>query len=123
MANNFVGVDDVRNLIAHALGRVLIPVVLHLLMCALPATGRHREVPSRQARPVPRPTRVPARLRSPYAREQATFLDGARSPLARPYLGSYSCPAAQRRRRRALWLATVGVDIDQRNIHSLGGVR
>lgn len=26
--------------------------------------------------------------------------------------------AAQRKRRRTLWLATVGVDIDHRNIHA-----
>ncbi|MEU2656708.1 hypothetical protein ABZ615_15420 [Streptomyces sp. NPDC007325] len=26
--------------------------------------------------------------------------------------------AVQRRRRRALWLATVGVDLDRRNIHA-----
>ncbi|WP_031013378.1 hypothetical protein [Streptomyces sp. NRRL F-5727] len=26
--------------------------------------------------------------------------------------------AAQRRRRRTLWLATVGVDLDRRNIHA-----
>ncbi|WP_225800373.1 hypothetical protein [Streptomyces sp. NK15101] len=26
--------------------------------------------------------------------------------------------AAQRRRRRTLWLATVGVDVDHRNIHA-----
>ncbi|MGW7290615.1 hypothetical protein ACWGH4_34660, partial [Streptomyces sp. NPDC054847] len=64
---------------------------------------------------------IPARRRSPYAREQSTFLDGARSPLARPYVEAYSCTAVQRRRRRALWLATVGVDIDQRNIHAAGG--
>ncbi|MGN9792393.1 hypothetical protein ACTMTU_15025 [Streptomyces sp. OZ13] len=114
-----------RNPIAHALGRVLIPALLRLLMLTLPPTGRHREAPAAQRRrlngPASRPTRVPARRRSPYAREQSTFLDGARSPLARPYVEAYSCPAAQRRRRRALWPATVGVDIDQRNIHAAGG--
>jgi 3-oxoacyl-(acyl-carrier-protein) synthase len=82
MANNFAGVDDVRHPIARVLGRTLIPVVLHLLMCALPATGRHREAPTPPSR-----------------------------------------PAAQRRRRRALWLATVGVDIDHRNIHAVGAAR
>ncbi|MFF3287907.1 hypothetical protein [Streptomyces sp. NPDC003023] len=113
-----------RNPIAHALGRVLIPVLVRLLMHMLPATGRHREVASPQLRPVPRSRapRVPA-PRSPYAREQATFLDGARSPLVRPYLAARSGPAAQRRRRRALWLATVGVDVDHRNIHAVAGVR
>ncbi|MER7519333.1 hypothetical protein [Streptomyces sp. NPDC126499] len=66
--------------------------------------------------PTPRP-RVPA-PRSPYAREQALLLDGARSPLERPYLAAASARAEQRRRRRALWLATVGVDVDRRNIHA-----
>ncbi|MGW7357858.1 hypothetical protein ACWGI0_14815 [Streptomyces sp. NPDC054802] len=69
-----------RNPVARVLGRILIPVVLHLLMCALPATARHREAPTAPSR-----------------------------------------PAAQRRRRRVLWLATVGVDIDHRNIHAVGG--
>ena len=112
-------------------GPALIPVLLQLLRSMLPATGRHREVPSRQAdpltrrlsHPAPRPPRIPAQRRSPCTREQATILDGARSPLARPYLEAHSCPVAQRRRRRALWLATVGVDIDQRNIHAVGAAR
>ncbi|MEU7038163.1 hypothetical protein ABZ958_31440 [Streptomyces sp. NPDC046237] len=76
-----------------------------------PAAHSHRR-PRRPAAPAPGPAR-----RSPYAQEQTTLLDGARSPLERPYLA-----AVQRRRRRALWLATVGVDVDHRNIHA-GGVR
>ncbi|QIP82721.1 hypothetical protein GLX30_13420 [Streptomyces sp. Tu 2975] len=113
-----------RNPIAHALGRVLIPALLRLLTLTLPPTGRHREAPAactpRLDRPAFRPPRVFVR-RSPYAREQHTILDGARSPLARPYVAASSCPAAQRRRRRALWPATVGVDIGHRNIHAVGG--
>ncbi|MET9673516.1 hypothetical protein ABZY68_10550 [Streptomyces sp. NPDC006482] len=94
-------------------------------MPALPATGRHREIPAclrRTVTPARPRHRLPAPC-SPYAREQATLLDGARSPLARPYLaGPLSSPAAQRRRRRALWLATaVGVDIDHRDIHAVAG--
>jgi hypothetical protein len=110
----------VRNPIARVLGRALIPVLLGLLMLTLPATGRHRPRPVTRphpAAPPPAPRhRAPAR-RSPYAREQAMLLDGSRSPLERPYTA-----AVQRRRRRALWLATVGVDVDQRNIHA-GGAR
>ncbi|KOG22211.1 MULTISPECIES: hypothetical protein [Streptomyces] len=86
-------------------------------MLTLPPTGRHRPRPAvhpRPAPPAPAPRhRAPTR-RSPYAREQATPLDGSRSPLARPYLA-----AEQRRRRRTLWLATVGLDVDQRDIHAL----
>ncbi|WP_329279887.1 hypothetical protein [Streptomyces sp. NBC_00691] len=119
-----------RNPIASVLGRVWIPLLLWLLMLTLPPTGRHRPRPAahrrarRAARPViaPRPRhRVPTR-RSPYAQEQATLLDGARSPLERPYLTATSARAAQRGRRRALWLATVGVDVDRRDIHA-GGTR
>ncbi|MFJ2936473.1 hypothetical protein ACIO8G_27395 [Streptomyces sp. NPDC087219] len=114
-----------RNPIARVLGRVWIPVLLWLLMLTLPPTGRHRPRPAGRRRPrraaarvatAPR-HRVPARL-SPYAREQALPLDGARSPLERPYLTATSARAAQRGRRRTLWLATVGVDVDRRNIHA-----
>ncbi|WP_329622803.1 hypothetical protein OG357_22205 [Streptomyces sp. NBC_01255] len=104
-----------RNPIARVLGRALIPVLLGLLMLTLPATGRHRPRP---ATPSPAPRhRAPSR-RSPYAREQTALLDGARSPLERPYLAADSARTVQRRRRRALWLATVGVDVDHRNIHA-----
>ncbi|WP_329119352.1 hypothetical protein [Streptomyces sp. NBC_01353] len=106
------------------MGRALIPVLLGLLMLALPPTGRHRPRPAAHRRPrpaspafPPRRRRAPSR-RSPYAREQATLLDGARSPLERPYVTALSARAVQRRRRRALWLATVGVDVDHRNIHA-----
>ncbi|MFF6778606.1 hypothetical protein ACFY8W_34365 [Streptomyces sp. NPDC012637] len=42
--------------------------------------------------------------------------------LTLPPTGRHRTRAAQRRRRRALWLATVGVDIDHRDIHALAGV-
>ncbi len=110
-----------RNPIARLLGRVLIPVLLGLLMLSLPPTGRHRPRPVAHPRPAPRRQaprhRAPAR-RSPYAQEQTAPIDGSRSPLERPYLAAASARAVQRRRRRALWLATVGVDVDQRNIHA-----
>ncbi|MFF2780648.1 hypothetical protein ACFVU3_37855 [Streptomyces sp. NPDC058052] len=96
------------------IARALIPLLLWLLMLTLPPTGRHRPRPARPARPAPAPRhRAPVRRRSPYAREQAAPLDGSRSPLERPYV-----TAVQRRRRRTLWLATVGVDVDRRNIHA-----
>ncbi|MGA5197832.1 hypothetical protein [Streptomyces exfoliatus] len=110
-----------RNPIARLLGRVLIPVLLGLLGLSLPPTGRHRPRPATHPRPVARRQaprhRAPAR-RSPYAQEQMAPLDGSRSPLERPYLTAVSARVAQRRRRRALWLATVGVDVDQRDIHA-----
>ncbi|MBP2582815.1 hypothetical protein J3A78_003293 [Streptomyces sp. PvR006] len=110
-----------RNPIARVLGRAWIPLLLWLLMLTLPPTGRHRPRPAAHRRPRRAATsprhRVPARL-SPYAREQALPLDGARSPLERPYLTAASARAAQRGRRRALWLATVGVDVDRRDIHA-----
>ncbi|MEU4270909.1 hypothetical protein [Streptomyces sp. NPDC026092] len=98
-------------------------LLIWLLVLTLPPTGRHRPRPVLRPRPVPhpRPTPPPSAprhhtptLRSPYAQEQTLLLDGARSPLERPYV--------QRRRRQVLWLATVGVDVDRRNIHA-GGVR
>ncbi|MFF6871921.1 hypothetical protein ACIPQA_10765 [Streptomyces sp. NPDC090109] len=106
-----------RNPIARVLGRAWIPVLLWLLMLTLPPTGRHRPVRTAHRRPAAPPRHRAPAPRSPYAREQLMPLDGARSPLARPYLATATARAAQRRRRRALWLATVGVDVDHRNIH------
>ncbi|MET9932930.1 MULTISPECIES: hypothetical protein [unclassified Streptomyces] len=107
-----------RNPIARVLGRAWIPVLLWLLMLTLPPTGRHRPTRTTHRRPAAPRHRAPVASRSPYAREQAMPLDGARSPLTRPYLATATSRAAQRRRRRALWLATVGVDVDHRNIHT-----
>ncbi|MFE7804360.1 hypothetical protein ACFU51_06805 [Streptomyces sp. NPDC057430] len=98
----------------------IVCLLMWLLILTLPPTGRHRPRPAAHSHRRPRrptaPAPAPAR-RSPYAQEQTTLLDGARSPLERPYLA-----AVQRRRRRTLWLATVGVDVDRRNIHA-GGAR
>ncbi|MEU4064292.1 hypothetical protein AB0F25_18065 [Streptomyces wedmorensis] len=111
-----------RNPIARELSRAWIPLLLWLLMLTLPPTGRHRPRPVTHPRPAPPVTaprhRAPAR-RSPYAREQAMPLDGSRSPLARPYLSGPGTRAAQRKRRRTLWLATVGLDVDHRDIHAV----
>ncbi|MFE2558003.1 hypothetical protein ACFXGT_18660 [Streptomyces sp. NPDC059352] len=104
-----------RNPIARVLGRALIPVLLGLLMLTLPATGRHRPRPVNHRRPAaPTPARrhrAPAR-RSPYAVEQTALLDGARSPLERPYLAADSARAVQRSAggrcgwRRSGWTST-----------------
>ncbi|MFJ5832443.1 hypothetical protein [Streptomyces sp. NPDC093089] len=108
-----------RNPIARALGRAWIPLLLWLLMLTLPPTGRHRPRPRPTAPPAaaPRRHRAPTR-RSPYAREQVMPLDGSRSPLVRPYLSGPGARSAQRKRRRTLWLATVGLDVDHRDIHA-----
>ncbi|MGW1513278.1 hypothetical protein [Streptomyces sp. NPDC002394] len=43
--------------------------------------------------------------------------------LTLPPTGRHRTRTVQRRRRRALWLATVGVDVDRRNIHAAGSGR
>ncbi|MDT9692430.1 hypothetical protein Q5762_29685 [Streptomyces sp. P9(2023)] len=95
----------------------IVCVLMWLLILALPPTGRHRPRQATQRhRHTPRQAAPAPTWRSPYAREQAMLLDGAGSPLERPYLTAAA--RVQRRRRRALWLATVGVDVDHRNIHA-----
>ena len=74
-------------------------------------------VPSRPAAPVParRGDNVPAaapRLISPMAGE-GEYLRGEDTALVRPYLVAHE----QRRRRRVLWFAVRGVDLDLRAVH------
>jgi len=122
-----------RDFIARALGWAWSPALVRLVARVLPATGRHR------GNPVPTPAhrvgsarlvpgdaapdvRIPAQ-RSPYSREQAGPLDGADSALVRPYWTAHE-RAVRRRRRRVLWLATMGLDLDTRDIHAVpGGAR
>ncbi|WP_410536939.1 hypothetical protein [Streptomyces sp. KL2] len=120
-----------RDLIARALGRARRPVLATLLARLLPASGRHRRTPvpaparlrrTGSARPAPTGARAVGRIpapRSPYSREQARPLDGADSALVRPYWAAHERVA--RRRRRVLWLATMGLDLDTRNIHAAAG--
>ncbi|MFP8886068.1 MULTISPECIES: hypothetical protein [Streptomyces] len=126
-----------RDLIARALGRARRPVLAALLARLLPASGRHRRTPvqapaplrrTASARPAPTGASAVARIpapRSPYSREQARPLDGADSALVRPYWAAHERTAheraARRRRRRVLWLATMGLDLDTRNIHAAAG--
>ncbi|WP_199185675.1 hypothetical protein [Streptomyces carminius] len=51
-------------------------------------------------------------------------MTGEESALVRPYWAAYE-RAVRQRRRRVLWLATVGLDVDTRNIHlrTAGGAR
>ncbi|MFP8962058.1 hypothetical protein ACLIYP_16095 [Streptomyces nanhaiensis] len=130
-----------RDLIASALGRARRPVLATLLARLLPAGGRHRRTPvpapapprrTGSARPAPTGARAVGRIpapRSPYSREQVRPLDGADSALVRPYWAAHERAAheravherATRRRRRVLWLATMGLDLDTRNIHAAAG--
>ncbi|MGY1455280.1 hypothetical protein [Streptomyces sp. SS8] len=123
-----------RDLIARALGRARCPVLVLLLARLLPASGRHRRIPAPAplrrtvaARPAPTGARAVARIpvpRSPYSREQARPPAGADSALVRPYRAAHEHAARERvarRRRRVLWLATMGLDLDTRNIHAAAG--
>ncbi|WP_260606561.1 hypothetical protein [Streptomyces sp. WAC08241] len=70
-----------------------------LAMPTPPPTGRHRPTRTTHRRPAEPPRhRASAAPRSPYAREQAMPLDGARSPLTRPYPATATSRAAQRGR-------------------------
>ncbi|QMV12452.1 hypothetical protein GJU35_21715 [Streptomyces lincolnensis] len=53
-------------------------------------------------------------------------LDGAESPLIRPYLTAHEREEGekarlQRLRRDTLWCATYGIDLDTRDIHAVLG--
>lgn len=94
MATNPLEVDDVRNRIAVALHRALCPVALLVLCLALPGTGRRRKAAREPRRTIVTSGNVKdqshlvAHLvtpRSPYSTDRAP-LDGAASPLSRPYL-------------------------------------
>lgn len=134
-----------RDRILRALGRALIPAVLCVLTLVLPGHGSHRAAgqptPDRRTdslRPAtptgaPPPPRIPCR-RSPYATDAVRDRAGqaplpAPSPVRRYAPARYHWTAqeraAQRRRRRELWLATVGVDAGPHIIHGVmvGGVR
>ncbi|MFE7834678.1 hypothetical protein ACFU53_00945 [Streptomyces sp. NPDC057474] len=107
--------------------------IIHaLLRCMLsmfaPGTGRRR-AGSRPAVPPPplpeAPSLAVSRLptpRSPYSLDTDTPLDGAASPLVRPYLAAVEREQArQSRRRLALVLAAdFGIDLDR---HVVGAER
>ncbi|MDX3618151.1 hypothetical protein [Streptomyces europaeiscabiei] len=78
-----------------------------------PGPGRESDASSTTTGPLPAP-------RSPYSRDADTALDGAASPLARPYLVAVEREQArQSRRRLALVLAAdFGIDLDR---HVVGG--
>ncbi|AEM80141.1 hypothetical protein [Streptomyces violaceusniger] len=84
-----------------------------LLRLLLPAPGRHRS-----AETVPVPTVDVSMARLP----RVSVLRGEDSGLVRPYLLAHERRQQERRqraRRRALVLATYGVDIGPRRIHGM----
>ncbi|WP_274915492.1 hypothetical protein [Streptomyces sp. WZ-12] len=90
---------------------------LPLLRLLLPAAGRHRAdgTPAVAAHRIDAPRPVPP-LRSPA--RPPTLLRGEDSPLVRPYvLGVEERQGLRRGRRRALWLAVHGVDVDPLRLH------
>ncbi|MPY60536.1 hypothetical protein [Streptomyces spongiae] len=92
----------------------LILRALDALTALFAPRGRHR---AGHASPAPVHHREPRpgvhRAPGPYVTD--TFLDGAATPPVRPYV----LTTEQRARRRALWLATYGIDVGPRRIHGV----
>lgn len=94
----------------HCIARIFEP----LLRLLWPAPGRHRSPETYTAAP---PVDAPT-VRLP----RVPVLRGEDTALVRPYLVAYELrerARQQRARRRALWLATHGVDIGPRLIHGM----
>lgn len=104
---------------------LLITFLEYLLRRVLPGgCGKHR-VRTAPAAPPPAP---PARLPHPPrpAAPPTAHLHLVDGPLVRPYVAHLRERRRQARRRRAIWLATVGIDIGPRILHGhrvRGGVR
>lgn len=87
-----------------------------LLRLLLPAHGRHRLAGAAPGTPPAHCRTAPApQLRTP---RTPAPLRGEDSPLVRPYLLTHE-ERLRRQRRRALWLATHGVDVGPRRIHGV----
>ncbi|MFI9170741.1 hypothetical protein [Streptomyces lincolnensis] len=70
------------------------------------------------------PTSRRTRAIAPTVRPWYEPIDGAESPLVRPYLTAYEHEEKarlQRLRRDTLWCATYGIDLDTRDIHAVLG--
>ncbi|MFD4522683.1 hypothetical protein ACFWP7_01830 [Streptomyces sp. NPDC058470] len=93
--------------------------ILRLLTWILTALTPH---PSGQHRAA-HLTRHPSAPLTPQLLHHADLLDGLASPLVRPYLlgnaESYLERRRQRERRRALYLATLGIDVGPAHIHGI----
>ncbi|MER6674426.1 hypothetical protein [Streptomyces sp. NPDC000983] len=98
---------------AHTTG-FLESLLLPLLRALLPARGRHRG----RRREIP--AQLPLTTRPlPQRRTEDHEYD---TPLVRPYLltpHERRHRRLQRQRRRALWLATHGIDVGPRHIHGV----
>ncbi|WP_210592526.1 hypothetical protein [Streptomyces sp. GESEQ-35] len=95
--------------------RCIESLLLVLIRALLPARGRHRAAPS-QLPPIERP------LAAPPGRPLHTCPFEPDTPLVRPYLltpDERHERKLQRQRRRALWLATYGIDVGPRRIHGV----
>ncbi|SFJ75767.1 hypothetical protein SAMN05192584_101168 [Streptomyces pini] len=112
-----------RNTIARFLGWALSPALLWALTLLFPATGRRRRgrAPKRRAASV-RALRTGGSAACPAVEaepaRQAPQTCGETSDVAhvRPYWTAHE-RSVRRRGRRVLWMATVGLDLDTRNIH------
>ncbi|MFI7008996.1 hypothetical protein [Streptomyces sp. NPDC050145] len=88
-----------------------------VLRICLPApAGRHRATTA-----PPPPPLNPIRTAAPYRHTER--LDGAAHPLVRPYVLTPTERRRQRERRRALYLATIGIDVGPRLELIHGGTR
>ncbi|MEB3963592.1 hypothetical protein OKJ48_25615 [Streptomyces kunmingensis] len=90
---------------------------MHRARNFLHPTGRHRLGAS-----LPPPPVIPPLMPHLAAtvRPWHTLIDGATTPLVRPYLVAHEheeTARLQRLRRDTLWCATYGIDLDDRNIH------
>ncbi len=90
----------------------LVGLVLRLL---LPPSGRRRL----GGAPVPAVRECAAPAATGRCRKRVPLLRGEDNRLVRPYLDAHETTRAQRQRRRALWLATHGVDVGARRIHGV----
>ncbi|GAA2270123.1 hypothetical protein GCM10010145_00560 [Streptomyces ruber] len=104
---------------------IVLPLIW-LLRLLLPSRGRHRAAPRASAPPCVRGEAIRTTPPRPPVSPPPYLLPGEASPLVRPYLLTPAELAhhkqlrrQQRHRRRALWLATYGVDVGPRRIHGV----
>lgn len=87
-----------------------------LSLCLPAPAGRHRATTTTPPKPTARPIgAAPCR--------HTERLDGAAHPLVRPYVLTHAERRRQRERRRALYLATIGIDVGPRPELIHGGAR